>query len=243
MPSRVSRFAAGLALTAALGGCSSERPSAAASRPMRSDSPAAAPGDGEWRTLFDGGSLDAWRGYRSDGVPAGWRVVDGALTRVGQAGDLITRDRFGDFELALEWKVAEGGNSGIMYRVDEDEGETYETGPEMQVLDDAGHKDGESRLTAAGSAYGLYPAPPGVVRPAGEWNAVRILARGHHIEHWLNGTRVVEYEIGSPDWEAKVAASKFKQWPRYGREASGHIALQDHGDPVAYRTIRIREFR
>jgi hypothetical protein len=207
---------------------------------MRSDSAASAPAEGEWRTLFDGRSLDAWRGFRSDRVPAGWQVVDGALTRVGEGGDLITRDEFGDFELALEWKVAEGGNSGIMYRVTEDAGATYETGPEMQVLDDARHKDGESRLTAAGAAYGLYPAPAGVVKPAGEWNAVRIVVRGNHVEHWLNGIKVVEYELGSPDWKAKVEASKFKQWPGYGRAASGHIALQDHGDQVAYRDIKVR---
>jgi hypothetical protein len=207
---------------------------------MRTDSPAPAPAGGEWRALFDGRSLDAWRGFRNSTVPAGWQVVDGALTRVGEGGDLITRDEFGDFELALEWKVAEGGNSGIMYRVTEDAGATYETGPEMQVLDDARHKDGESRLTAAGSAYGLYPAPAGVVKPAGEWNAVRIVVRGNHVEHWLNGIKVVEYELGSPDWKAKVEASKFKQWPGYGRAASGHIALQDHGDRVAYRDIRIR---
>jgi hypothetical protein len=210
--------------------------------PMKPDSSggASVPAEGEWRTLFDGGSLEGWRGFKKDSVPAGWQVVDGALTRVGKAGDLITRDEFGDFELTLEWKVAEGGNSGIMYRVTEDAGETYESGPEMQVLDDARHKDGQSRLTAAGSAYGLYPAPAGVVKPAGEWNAVRILVRGNHVEHWLNGTKVVEYELGSPDWKAKVQASKFKQWPGYGRAASGHIALQDHGDRVAYRNIKVR---
>ncbi|MGH7579904.1 MAG: 3-keto-disaccharide hydrolase [Gemmatimonadales bacterium] len=197
----------------------------------------------EWRTLFDGRSLDAWRGFRSAEAPAGWQVVDGAITRVGTAGDLITRDQFGDFELTLEWQVAEGGNSGIMYRVTEDAGETHQTGPEMQVLDDARHADGQSRLTSAGAAYGLYPAPAGVVKPAGEWNAVRIVARGSHVEHWLNATKVVEYELGSPDWEARVAASKFKQWPGYGRAASGHIALQDHGDRVAFREIRIRPMR
>ena len=173
-------------------------------------------------------------------MPAGWQAVGGALTRVAEAGDLITRDQFDDFELALEWKVAEGGNSGIMYRVTEDTGATYESGPEMQVLDDARHEDGRSRLTAAGSVYGLYPAPPGVVKPAGEWNAARIVVSGNHVAHWLNGIEVVEYELGSPDWEARVAASKFKQWPGYGRAASGHIALQDHGGRVAYRDVRIR---
>ena len=199
--------------------------------------PAAA---GQWRTLFDGGSLDAWRGYRSDRAPEGWRIVDGTLARVARGGDLVTRERFGDFELALEWSVARGGNSGIIYRATEEAAHTYETGPEMQVLDDAHHPDGRSRLTAAGAVYGLYPAPAGVVRPAGEWNAARIVARGTRIEHWLNGVEIARYEIGSPDWEARVATSKFREWPRYGRAAAGHIALQDHGDRVAYRDIRIR---
>ncbi len=173
-------------------------------------------------------------------MPAGWQVVDGALTRVGPAGDLITRERFRDFELTLDWMVAEGGNSGIMYRVTEDAGQTYETGPEMQVLDDARHPDGRSPLTAAGAVYGLYPARPGVVHAAGRWNTARIVVRGNHVEHWLNGVRVVAYEIGSPDWVARVASSKFKDWPGYGRAPSGHIALQDHGDRVAYRSIRLR---
>jgi hypothetical protein len=235
-------LAAGWLLGFALAGCSSQKPSTTVSMPMKPDptSGASTPGGGQWRTLFDGRSLAAWRGFKKDSVPAGWQVVDGALTRVGEAGDLITRDQFRDFELELEWKVAEGGNSGIMYRVTENAEATYETGPEMQVLDDARHKDGQSRLTAAGSAYGLYGAPAGVVKPAGQWNAVRIVVRGNHVEHWLNGIKVVEYELGSPDWEAKVQASKFKQWPGYGRAASGHIALQDHGDRVAYRNIKVR---
>jgi hypothetical protein len=110
----------------------------------------------------------------------------------------------------------------------------------MQVLDDARHPDGRSRLTAAGSAYGLYPAPAGVAKPAGEWNQVRLVVKGAHVEHWLNGQKVVEYELWSPDWKARVANSKFAQWPTYGLAKQGHIALQDHGDWVAYRNIRIR---
>jgi hypothetical protein len=194
----------------------------------------------DWHSLFDGGSLDQWRGYRRDRVPDGWQVVDGALTRVGEAGDLITREVFGSFELELDWMVVQGGNSGIMYRVTEEAGQTFHTGPEMQVLDDAHHPDGRSRLTAAGAVYGLYPAPPGVVKSAGEWNAVRIVARGNHVEHWLNGVRVAAYELGSPDWKARVAGSKFGRWPEFGQAPTGHIALQDHGDRVAYRSIRIR---
>ncbi len=194
-----------------------------------------------WRLLFDGVGTSGWRGYRQESVPAGWQVVDGALTRVGRGGDLMTVDQFGDFELMLEWKVNSGGNSGIMYRVTEEMDQSYKTGPEMQVLDDAAHRDGLSRLTAAGSNYGLHAAPEGAVKPAGEWNQVRIVVRGSHVEHWLNGTKVVEYELWSPEWEALVKNSKFIEWPKYGRATRGHIALQDHGDWVAYRNIKIRE--
>jgi hypothetical protein len=194
-----------------------------------------------WRPLFDGKTTAGWRGFRQQAVPAGWQVRDGALTRVGEGSDIVTVDQFENFELALEWKVAPGGNSGIMYRVTEDLDHTYESGPEMQVLDDAAHRDGQSRLTAAGALYGLYASPPGVVKPGGEWNAVRIVANGGHVEHWLNGVKVVDYELWSPDWETRVRDSKFKDWPKYGRARRGHIALQDHGDWVAYRAIKIRE--
>jgi hypothetical protein len=193
-----------------------------------------------WRLLFNGSSTEGWRGFKQTGVPAGWQVVDGALTRVAEGGDLVTAEQFGNFELQLEWKIVPGGNSGVMYRVTEDADATYETGPEMQVLDDARHPDGKSRLTAAGSCFGLYPAPAGIVKPAGEWNAARIVVKGNHVEHWLNGTKVVEYELGSPDWEARVKASKFAQWPGYGRAKTGHIALQDHGEEVAYRGVKVR---
>ena len=224
-----------LVLLLTLAGCSRETGPAPPFVSMRPTETAA----GGWRPLFDGRSLDAWRGYRRDRVPDGWQVVEGAITRVAPAGDLITRDIFGDFELALEWMIAPGGNSGVMYRVTEAAAHTYQTGPEMQVLDDAGHPDGRSRLTAAGAVYGLYPAPPRVVKPAGEWNAVRIVARGEHVEHWLNRVQVASYVIGSRDWEARVGASKFRDWPGYGRAEAGHIALQDHGDWVAYRNISI----
>jgi hypothetical protein len=193
-----------------------------------------------WRLLFDGRTTDGWRGYHMDSVPSGWMVVDGALTRVGEGGDIITKDQFGNFELSLEWMIGPGGNSGIMYRVTEEYDYSYKSGPEMQVLDDAGHPDGQSRLTAAGSDYGLYPSPAGVVKPAGQWNRVRILVNGNHAEHWLNGTQVVEYELGSADWAARVKASKFAEWPNYGLAKTGYLALQDHGNWVAYRNIKIR---
>ena len=193
-----------------------------------------------WRSLFDGATTAGWRGYKRSDVPSGWRVVDGALTRVGQGGDLITNDQFANFELALDWKVQPRGNSGVFYRVTEEGDQAYFTGPEMQVLDDARHPDGKSRLTSAGAAYGLYGSPEGAVRPAGEWNQARVIANGAHVEHWLNGTKVVEYELWSPDWEKRVRESKFSAWPKYGRASRGHIAIQDHGDTVSFRNITIK---
>lgn len=195
-----------------------------------------------FRLLFDGTSTRGWRGYRSPTMPAGWAAVDGALTRVSQTSDIITVDQFGSFELRLSWRIPPGGNSGIMYHVTEQGDAPYTSGPEMQVLDDSGHGDGRNRLTSAGALYGLYPAPAGVVHRAGEWNDVRIIIRGAHVEHWLNGQKIVETELWSPEWNRLVAASKFSQWPEFGLARRGHIALQgDHDGAVQYRAIRIRE--
>jgi hypothetical protein len=198
---------------------------------------------GPWQSLFDGRTLAGWTHLRETGPVRGWAVVDGAVTRTGPGGDLVTTGQYADFELELEWKIAPGGNSGVMFRIDPAAPRTFESGPEMQVLDDARHADGRSRLTSAGAAYGLYPSPAGHLKPVGEWNQVRLIARGPHVEHWLNGTKLLEYELWSPEWEAKVAASKFVEWKGYGRARRGFIALQDHGDVVAYRNIRIREIQ
>jgi len=192
-----------------------------------------------FRLLFDGKSLDQWRIYR--GTDAGtWDIQEGTLHHgPGDGADLITKEQFGDFELRLDWKLAPGGNSGIFYRGTEEYDAIYWTAPEMQVLDDSAHADGRNRLTSAGSAYGLYAAPAGIVRPAGQWNSVRIVVRGRQVEHWMNGVKVVTYELQSPDWSAKVAASKFKEWPKYGLAPRGHIAVQVHGNDVWYRNVRI----
>jgi hypothetical protein len=194
-----------------------------------------------FRLLFDGTSTNGWRGYRRPTMPPGWDAVNGALTRVSQTSDIMTVDEFENFELRLSWKIPPGGNSGIMYHVTEQGEAVYTSGPEMQVLDDSGHGDGRNRLTSAGSAYGLYAAPAGVVHRAGEWNDIRIIIRGPHVEHWMNGVKVVEYELWSDEWTRKVQASKFSQWPEYGLAHRGHIALQgDHNGAVAYRSIRLR---
>jgi hypothetical protein len=193
-----------------------------------------------WRLLFDGSTTTGWRGFRQPGVPGGWRAVDGALTRTSGGGDLVTVDQFASFELEIQWQIASAGNSGIMFRVSEAADATHLTGPELQVLDNAGHPDGRSPLSSAGACYGLYPPSSDVSRTPGDWNEVRLVVNGAHVEHWLNGVKVVEYDLGSADWTARLAVSPFRDVPGYGREARGHIALQDHGDRVAYRGIKIR---
>ena len=198
----------------------------------------------KWRVLFDGTSLDAWRGYKSDKVPAGWKIVDRTLAKDGRVEDIVSKDEFGDFELVMDWKIGEAGNSGIFYRGTEEYEHIYWSAPEYQLLDDAKASDNKTRLTCAGAAYAIYPSPPGHLKPVGEWNTARIVARGAHVEHWLNGFKLLEYELQSPDWEAKVKESKFKDWPHYGRAKRGHIALQgDHSGALAFRNIRIREIK
>jgi hypothetical protein len=194
--------------------------------------------------LFDGKTTKGWRAYKGTDVPAAWKVEDGALTldkkEGDKGGDIMTVAQYDSFELTLEWRVAEGGNSGVMYHVQETEKAPWQTGPEVQVLDNAKHKDGKSALTSAGSCYALYPPSKDVTRKVGEWNEVRLVVDGPRVEHWLNGEKIVEYEKGSADWNAKVAASKFKAFPNFGKPTRGHIVLQDHGDRVWFRNIRLR---
>jgi hypothetical protein len=196
-----------------------------------------------WKLLFDGKTLDGWRGWKQQGPPDGWKVVDGALTRVAKAGDLITADQYASFVFTFEWRIATNGNSGVFFHVAEapDLANTFTTGPEYQLLDNDGHpdaKNGPDRF--AGGNYALHPPVNAVPKPIGEWNQSRILVRGPHVEHWLNGVKVVEYELWSADWKDRVEKSKFKTMPRYGLEKTGHIALQDHGNEVAFRSLKIK---
>jgi hypothetical protein len=197
-----------------------------------------------WRMLFDGKTTNGWRGYDSEQVPAAWKVVDGVLTKEVSTGDIMTKDQFADFELELDWKLGPAGNAGIFYRATHEYDHVYWSGPEYQLLDDAAAPDGQNRLTSAGAAYALYPPPAGVVKPANEWNSTRIIVKGAHVEHWLNGKKLLEYELWSPDWLAKVKASKFSEWPNYGKAKKGYIAIQgDHNGTLWLRNIRIRELR
>jgi 3-keto-disaccharide hydrolase len=193
-----------------------------------------------WKLLFDGKSLAGWRGFKTETPPAGWKAVDGTLTRETGGGDLMTVDQYGDFELRLDWKISDGGNSGIMFHVTPDGEETWHSGPEMQILDNAKHKDGANPLTSAGSNYAVHAPIRDVTKPVGEWNTVRLVVKGAHVEHWLNDVKVVEYELWSPDWDKRVQASKFGKIPPYGKAKRGHIAIQDHGDRVWYRNLKIK---
>jgi len=194
-----------------------------------------------WRLLFDGTTTTGWRGYKTQTMPNGWRVDNGTLTKDASVEDIVSREQYGDFEFAMDWKIGSGGNAGIFYRGTEEYEHIYWSAPEYQLLDDANAPDGKNRLTSAAAAYGLYAAPAGLLKAVGEWNSTRIVARGAHVEHWLNGQKVVQYELWSPDWEAKVKASKFNDWPNYGRSKTGYLAIQgDHDGVLALRNIKIR---
>jgi len=202
------------------------------------------PEPGPWQMLLEKDSAPAWRGWKEPGFPAGWHVTGGVLSKNGEVDDLVTRESFGNFELELEWKIGKGGNSGIFYRGTREYDHIYWSAPEYQLLDDANAPDGKSRLTAAAAAYALYGSPAGVLNAHDYWNKTRIVVRGDHVEHWLNGRKVVEYELKSADWKARVAASKFKAYPNYGLAGSGLIGIQgDHPGALAIRNIRIRELR
>lgn len=194
--------------------------------------------------LFDGKSLDAWRGYKNEAIGAAWVVEDGALhLSKGGGGDIISKAEFEDFELELEWKVAPGANSGVMYRVRLGDGAPYFSGPEYQILDDAKHADGKNPKTSAGSLYALVAADGKELKPVGEWNTTKIVIKGNQLEHWLNGKKVVDIEIGGESWNKLVEGSKFKSWTQFGKSPKGHICLQDHGDKVWYRNIRVTKLK
>jgi hypothetical protein len=184
----------------------------------------------------------AWRGYGLERFPAESWAAEGPVLRAlphGKPVSRVSQERFADFDLSLEWRLAVGGNSGLMYRVSEDEEAPWQTGPEMQLLDDAKHPDGNVPKTSCGALYGLY-APQGVPPcPPGRYNAARIRVRGSRVEHWLNGVRVLACDLASEDFRARVASSKFKAFPQFAQHRQGHLVLQHHGSEVSFRNIRI----
>lgn len=196
-----------------------------------------------WKLLFDGKSLDGWRSYKSDQVGAGWKVQDGTLVLTApKAGDIMTKEEFADFELSFEWKISEGGNSGVIYRAGLGDSAPFRTGPEYQVLDNQKAKDNKLGNHLAGSLYDIGPeVPRDLPKPVGQWNQSRLIVRGWKVEHWLNGKKVVALDLASPEGKAAIALSKFKDWSTFASLSKGYIAFQDHGDVVSYRSIKIRK--
>jgi hypothetical protein len=217
---------------------------AAASAACATQSKSGQSSDAGWRPLFDGKTTAGWRGYKTATMPDKWFVKDGYMGKIESTNDIVSVEQFGDFELEFEWRLHEGGNAGFFYRGTEEYSKIYWSAVEYQLLDDPNAADGKSRLTSAGAAYGLYPAPEGHLKKAGEWQLTRIVAKGTHVEHWLNGFKMVEFDYGSPDYEAKVQGSKFARWPNYGKATRGHLAFQgDHNGELSLRNIRIRELK
>ena len=195
----------------------------------------------KWTVLFDGKTVKGLRGYKQSGFPDSWEIVDGTLKTIpGNSMDLISEEVYKNFELELEWKVPEGGNSGIFYFATEEGDYIWQSAPEMQVVDDKKHTDGKNTLTSAGALYALIAPSANVVKPVGEFNQVRIKVKNNHVEHWLNGTKIVEYVYGSDMMWDIVAKSKFNKMPLFAKASEGHIGLQgDHG-LIWYKNIRIR---
>jgi hypothetical protein len=190
-----------------------------------------------WMLLFDGTSTKGWRGFKTPEPDPGWTAKGELSPDPKTSKDLMTRDSFENFDLTFEWKIGPKGNSGVMFHVTEAGGQTYESGPEYQVLDNS---RGEPPLEQAGGLFALYAPGGAVTKPVGEYNTGRILVDHGKVEHWLNGVKVAAYDMNSADFKARVAASKFARWPTFAASPSGHIALQNHGDPVAFRNLKIR---
>ena len=213
----------------------------------------AAPQPGPWTSLFDGKTMDAWRIFKTDKAPKMcdtpgakdcWEIVNGVLQKDGHANDIASKDQFGDFELELEWKIGDASNSGVFYRGTDEFAQIYWSAPEYQLLDNINAADNKKDNHLAGSVYDLYAAPKDAAKLANEWNQTRIVAKGPHVEHWLNGQKVASYDVGSPDWDAAYGASKFKTYPAFGKAPKGYLGIQgDHPGTLALRNIRIRELK
>jgi len=198
-----------------------------------------------WELLFDGNSLDKWKSYGHDDIK-GWAIKDGELVTLGNqehAIDLMTKEVYKDFELRLEWKLPPGGNSnsGVMYNVKEEKGKApWMTGPEYQIIDDKGFDPPLETWQKTGANYAMHPPAIEASFPTGQYNSTRIIVDGGYVQHWLNDKLVVKYQLWTEDWEQRKKSGKWKDYPDYGTQASGHIVLQDHDSPVNFRNIKIR---
>lgn len=222
---------------------------AVASRPVIPPGPQQKAKNKGWEWLFDGKSTDKWRSVNSDRFPStGWTIENGTLVMAGKGGgDLVTREQYSDFDLVFDFNLTPSANSGIKYFVGElkntQTGKTTINGPEYQVIDDYNYpeiKDDPHGKSSTAAVYLLYAPQNKTLKPAGQWNQARIVAKGKEVSHWLNGVKVASYTRGSADFRERVAKTKFQPWANYGEAASGHIMLTDHGDKVYFRNIRIK---
>jgi len=200
-----------------------------------------------YKILFDGKTMNGWRTYQNKSAES-WSVDSGTLHCKGSSAnygaitaDLVTKDQYKNFDLTVDWKISSKGNSGILYMVTEDSAYSYLSGPEYQIIDDKNfpEKLQDWQLTAAN--YAMDPAPTAVPNPVGEWNHTRIVVNNGHVEHWLNGKKVVEYELYSDDWKKKKMAGKWKDVSSYGQSRKGHISFQNHGSEAWFKNIKIKE--
>ena len=199
-----------------------------------------------WKLLFDGQTMTGWRNYKNKENDS-WEVVDGMLhckkvndSTENKRADLMTTDQYENYEFAFDWKIAPQGNSGVIYRVTEEFDVPYASGPEYQLIDDVGYPGELKAPNKTGSNYDVHEAKNKNLNPPGEWNSSKIVVNANHVEHWLNGVKVLEYELGSPDWKKRVAGSKWKDFPGYGLAKTGYIDLQDHGSEAWFRNIFIK---
>lgn len=198
-----------------------------------------------WNLLFSGSSLSGWKGFNIEGLNDNWIASEGNLVSQGKGGDIggdiITEEQYENFELKLEWKISPGGNSGIFFHVLEGNFDAvYFTGPEYQIIDDLGFPEPLENWQTTGANYGMHSPRDAKIKPAGEWNTSRIVVDKGHVEHWLNGVKVVEYTMWNEAWNLLVEQGKWKDYPDYGKAGKGHIGLQDHGSKVWFRNIKIK---
>lgn len=191
-----------------------------------------------WELLFNGEDMSNFRNYNKEDLSDKWVVKDGAFTLTEKGGgDIVTKEKYGAFEFKIDYKISPGGNSGIMYHVQEMDGKPpWHTGPEIQIQDNVEGHDPQK----AGWLYQLYKADTDATNPAGEWNTIHIIITPDKCVHYMNGTKYVEYDKGSEDWDEKVAASKFSKFENFGKPTSGHINLQDHGNVVSFRNVKVK---
>lgn len=232
--------------------CSKTTGTTTSEEPAADSTETTASTDSEWVYLFDGTSLDGWRAFNGDTLPQNWIIEDGTLKSLGQGGglggDIVYAEKeYGEFELALEWKISEGGNSGVFYHIVEDEKyhSPYENAPEYQVIDDIGFPQELAVWQQLGADYGMYVADSvkkkDLVKKAGEWNTSRIKFTNEKAEYFLNGEKMLEFEPWSADWEKRKTEGKWKDYPDYGIAKTGLIGLQDHGSFIWFKNIKIKE--